>query len=286
MVQEAAILENVGHPGVVRVYDCNVLPDCRPWLAMELVAGETLTARLERERAIAPCEVARLLVAVADVLAVVHARGVVHRDLKPDNLILTPGDRDFPLRVIDWGVARLGPIGRITVDGMTPGTPIYMSPEQACGHDIGAPCDVYALGVIAYEALSGQPPFDGRTLAEVISMRITGEPPALRECSTAPRSLCELVHRMIDNDLTKRPSALELRSRARAIADETSGDYASFELFRPRTRADADRLELGVTDAFPVISRPPWTPELTLSKRPADVARDNAIRATVRVRRR
>src|SRR5207237_1710707 len=137
----------------------------RPWIAMELVEGETLAARLLRHVTLSAQEVAMMLADVGDVLASVHPHDIVHRDLKPDNLILTPHDRDFPLRVIDWGVARLGPLGRLTLDGLTPGTPIYMSPEQATGREIGASCDIYSLGVIAYEALTGHPPFDGRTLA-------------------------------------------------------------------------------------------------------------------------
>src|SRR5579862_7115339 len=124
VVQEAAIIEDIRHPGIVRVYECNLLPDHRPWIAMELVDGETLAARLIHTT-LTTNEAAKLLSGVADVLAATHARGVVHRDLKPDNLILTPADRDYPLRLIDWGVARLGPFGRITVEGTTPGTPIY-----------------------------------------------------------------------------------------------------------------------------------------------------------------
>ncbi|HET9623937.1 MAG TPA: serine/threonine-protein kinase, partial [Kofleriaceae bacterium] len=141
MVQEAAILENLRHPGVVRVYDCNVLPDRRPWIAMELVQGETLADRLHDQTTLPALEVATLIADVADVLAAAHKVGVIHRDLKPDNLLITPGDREYPLRLLDWGVARLGPIGRLTLDGLTPGTPVYMSPEQTTGRNIAAPCD-------------------------------------------------------------------------------------------------------------------------------------------------
>jgi serine/threonine-protein kinase len=285
VVQEAAILEEVRHPGVVRVFDCNLMPDHRPWIAMELVEGETLANRVLHERCLAPYEVATLLAEVADVLAAVHARGVIHRDLKPDNLILTPTDREFPLRVIDWGVARLGPIGRLTLDGLTPGTPIYMSPEQATGRNIAAPCDVYSLGVIAYEALTGRPPFDGRTLAEVVSMHLTSEPaPVAEQCRATPE-LCELVHRMLEKDPSLRPGAIEVRQLARSIAMELSSAYESFELsgepprlpkaaVRARRHAtpivpteealvvDPDALEFGVTEMVPTIRKPRWTPEI------------------------
>ena len=234
MVQEAAILDEVRHPGIVRVFECNVLEDRRPWIAMELVEGESLASRLHYSTTLASGEVATLVAEVADVLAAVHAHGVVHRDLKPDNLLLTPSDRDFPLRVIDWGVARMGPVGRLTLDGLTPGTPIYMSPEQATGKNIGAPCDIYSLGVIAYESLVGDPPFDGRTLAEVVCMHLTSEPASLRERTSAPAALCNLIHRMLDKDPSVRPE------RSRSASSRARSPSSS----RPRLRGvRADRVE-------------------------------------------
>jgi serine/threonine-protein kinase len=276
VVQEASILEDIKHPGIVRVYDCALLADHRPWIAMELVEGETLANKLVHEGPLPATEVARLLSEVADVLASVHARGVVHRDLKPDNLILTPNDREFPLRVIDWGVARLGPIGRLTLDGLTPGTPIYMSPEQATGRNIAAPCDIYSLGVIAYEALTGHPPFDGRTLAEVVSMHLMSEVAPLRERCGAPKELCDLVHRMLSKDPSMRPSAIEIRQLARAVIMDVASAYDSFEIETGEKRhvalgaaptedavvVDPEALEFGVTELVPTIRRPRWTPEI------------------------
>ncbi len=280
MVQEAGILEDIRHPGLVRVYECNLLPDHRPWIAMELVEGETLASRLHYADTLPAAEVATLLAEVADVLAAVHHRGIVHRDLKPDTLLLTPTDRDFPLRVIDWGVARLGPIGRLTLDGLTPGTPIYMSPEQATGRNIAAPCDIYSLGVIAYEALTGHPPFDGRTLAEVVCMHLTSEPAPLAEACNAPIELCELIERMLEKDPAMRPGAIEVRQVARSIARDLTSAYEELEISgeRPRARApraaaqiipsdemyvaDPEALEFGVTEMLPVVPKPRWTPEI------------------------
>ena len=204
MVQEASILEDIRHPGLVRIFECNILPDHRPYIAMEFVDGDTLTQKLGEVQRMPWPDVAMLLGDVADVLAAVHTRGIVHRDLKPDNLLLTPGDADYPMRLIDWGVARLGPVGRLTMEGMTPGTPIYMSPEQAAGQHIAAPCDIYSLGVIAYEALTGQPPFDGRTLAEVVCKHITSAAAPVGEKCSAPAAMCQLVHRMLEKDPSKR----------------------------------------------------------------------------------
>lgn len=284
LVQEAAILEGVRHPGVVRVYECNLLPDRRPWIAMELVEGMTLANQLHYTPALPVVEVATLLSDVADVLAAVHSTGVIHRDLKPDNLLCTPTDRDYPLRVLDWGVATLGLIDRLTLDGLTPGTPMYMSPEQATGRNIAAPCDIYSLGIIAYEALTGSPPFEDRRLSEVICMHLTREPAPLRELCTAPGELCELVGRMLQKDPTLRPCAIEVRQVARAIAQELSPPDEKLGLAgmetdrrvgvtRSRTArsahslppddavtVDADTLEYGVTEILPVVSRSRWTP--------------------------
>ena len=282
VVQEAAILDCVRHPGIVRVYDCNVLPDHRPWIAMELVEGETLASRLHEATALPPVEVATLLGDVADVLAAVHKVGVIHRDLKPDNLLCSPTDSDYPLRVLDWGVARM-PLGRLTIDGLTPGTPIYMSPEQATGRDVGAPCDIYSLGVIAYEALTGSPPFDGHSLAEVVCMHLMRAPAPLRGRCGAPAELCSLVGRMLHKEPSARPTAAEVRQAARAIARELSQAYEEFhlsgiEVDRSGARAqpacivpsdevavhvDATELEYGITEMLPVVRQPRWTPEIS-----------------------
>jgi len=282
VVQEAAILDGVRHPGVVRVYDCNLLPDRRPWIAMELIEGETLANRFQETLALPPIEVATLLGDVAEVLGAVHKVGVVHRDLKPDNLLCTPTDSDYPLRVLDWGVARLGPIGRLTMDGLTPGTPIYMSPEQATGRDIGPPCDLYSLGVIAYEALTGRPPFDGRTLAEIVCMHLTREPAPLHTRCDAPADLCDLVIRMLHKVPWQRPTAAEVRHTTRSIARELSQAYDTFEITcgepdrsrgRGRSAAcivptgevevvDTEELEFGNTEMLPVARPSRWTPEI------------------------
>ncbi len=266
MVQEASILEDIRHAGLVRVYECNILPDHRPYIAMEYVEGETLTQKLGEAGKLPWTDVAAILGSVAEVLAAVHTRGVVHRDLKPDNLIMTPGDPDFPLRLIDWGVARLGPVGRLTMEGMTPGTPIYMSPEQASGQHIAAPCDIYSLGVIAYEILTGQPPFDGRTLAEVVCKHITSKAAPLADKCNAPAKLCDLVHRMLDKDPAKRPMAIEIRQLCDLILhqlDSDADDEIEITVIEGEEPGPVE-LEFGVTELLPTMRKPRWTPQLEM----------------------
>jgi serine/threonine protein kinase len=162
-----------------------------------------------------------------------------------------------------------------------------MSPEQAAGRNIAAPCDIYSLGIIAYEALTGDPPFDGRTLAEVVCMHLTTAPAPLRERCSAPRALCELVERMLDKDPAQRPTAVDVRRLARAISADLAPVYEELEIsfgesvvapIASRNRnvrqaylvpsgetrvadVDAEVLEFGVTEMLPVVAKPRWTPE-------------------------
>jgi serine/threonine protein kinase len=234
MVQEASILDGLRHPGIVQVFECGFVGARRPWLAMELVTGESLANRLARDGQLPPAEVCDLVAALADVLATVHLRGIVHRDLKPENVLFAGANTGFSLRIIDWGVARLGPTARLTQPGATCGTPTYMSPEQATGRDIAAPCDIYSLGVIAYEALSGHAPFDGRTLAEVVSLHLHGvAAPLSVQCPTAPPALCALIHQMLEKTPSSRPAASEVRRRASRIAtimDDASSEFESYDI--------------------------------------------------------
>lgn len=232
MTQEASILDDLRHPGIVRIFDCGLLADGRPWIAMELVTGESLAAQLARQSRLSVREVVSLVTHLADVLTTVHAHGIVHRDLKPDNILFADADPAYPLRVIDWGVARQGPAGRLTVEGTTFGTPSYMSPEQILGRDIAPPCDIYSLGVIAYEALTGHLPFEGTSLGAIVSLTVHAtEMPLSPQCPAAPRALCELIHGMLQKAPGHRPTASEVRESSRAIAAELVESHLEFESY-------------------------------------------------------
>jgi eukaryotic-like serine/threonine-protein kinase len=276
MIQEASILDGLRHPGIVRVFECGFLGDRRPWIAMELVRGETLGTLLARDVQLAPREVCEVVASLADILATVHRCGIVHRDLKPDNVLLAATSSGFALWIVDWGVARLGPTARLTHPGVTCGTPTYMSPEQATGRDIAAPCDIYSLGVIAYEALAGDAPFDGQTLAAVVSLHLHGEAAPLSvTCPTAPRALCDLIHEMLEKTPSARPTATEVRERMSRIAQllqDAHSEFASYDITTKPwlTTPTVERLPSLVAPApssvEPVmICRPSWTPELPTS---------------------
>jgi serine/threonine-protein kinase len=259
MIQEAVILDQLFHPGVARMFDCGILPDGRPWIAMELVSGESLAARIARDSKLSVTEVCNLIAAVADVLAMVHPLGIVHRDLKPDNILFSDAVGGFPLRVIDWGVAHLA---RLTLAGETCGTPVYMSPEQTGGRNIAPPCDIYSLGVMAYEALAGVPPFDAQTLAELVSLHFHNDAaPLATHRPDAPHALCALIDLMLHKTPGCRPTAADLRQLMQQMALavlEDATEFASYAI----TSAPWPPLETSSIEQTVRIRRPQWTPDM------------------------
>jgi serine/threonine-protein kinase len=208
MMREATILASVDHPGLPDFFECGVLPDRRPWIAMELVQGTPLQTEMAKGPMSADA-VRAFVRAVARVLAAAHARGVAHRDLKPDNIFLTQGESS--VRVIDWGIAYHCAGARYTNHNEAIGTPTYMSPEQARGGPTDGYCDVYGLGVVAYQALVGKPPFVGHTSVEVLVQHLNRPAPALGpRCPDAPLALVELVEKMLAKRSRERPAAAEV----------------------------------------------------------------------------
>jgi eukaryotic-like serine/threonine-protein kinase len=211
MMREAQILATVTHGGVPQFYECGLLGDGRPWIAMELIAGTPLSVRIA-EGVLHHDAVIELLMNVAGVLAAAHQRGVTHRDLKPDNILLTPTDPVYPVRVIDWGIAHHVCGARYTNHDEAIGTPTYMAPEQARGGPTDGYSDVYGLGILAYHALTGRPPFVGSSAVEILVQHLNKPvPPLAPRCPDAPFGLVELVEQMLGKCFVERPSAHEVQ---------------------------------------------------------------------------
>jgi len=219
MMREAAILASISHAGIPRFFECGLLEDSRPWIAMELVTGTPLTVRMSR--GLLPAhEVRSFVAATALVLAAAHERGVTHRDLKPDNIFLTPDDDEFPVRIVDWGIAHHTLGARYTNHNEAIGTPTYMAPEQARGGPTGWHCDVYALGIVAYQALTGRPPFIGANALEILVQHLNKAIPALApRCPDAPWGLVELVERMLVKQFAHRPAAADIHATLSSRTD-------------------------------------------------------------------
>jgi serine/threonine protein kinase len=221
MMREAQILATVPHGGIPRFHECGLLSDGRPWIAMELIEGTSLSLRIA-DGAMCADAVIEFVGTVAGVLAAAHQRGVTHRDLKPDNILMTPAAA-YPLRVIDWGIAHQVSGARYTNHDEAIGTPTYMAPEQARGCATGGYSDVYGLGVVAYQALTGRAPFIGATSVEILVQHLNRPVPALApRCPEAPFGLVELVEKMLSKDFEERPTAAEVQTALAQLKSEWS----------------------------------------------------------------
>jgi len=203
-VREARATCSVNHPNVVEVYDFGQEGGSL-YMVMELLQGETLSARLSREGKLDPAEACRILTQVARGVSAAHAVGVIHRDLKPDNIFLAKihGGKEIP-KVLDFGVAKLtqaAEVHKLTATGAVIGTPRYMAPEQVSAKPVDARADVYALGVTLYQMLSGQVPFRSETYARLVLEILTGTPVPLRQAAPElPRRLVDMVDTAIAHD--------------------------------------------------------------------------------------
>jgi serine/threonine-protein kinase len=198
--QHAAMLV---HPNVAQVFDFDEgdeeagLP---PYLVMELIRGEPLSDVIAREAPLAPDRVWRILGQAASALSAAHAAGVVHRDVKPANLLICP---DGAVKVTDFGIARAANTSSVTATGLMLGTPHYLSPEQVSGQQATPASDFYALGVVAYECLTGRRPFDGEAVAVLLAHRDSPAPPVPPD---VPASLRDLVTALLAKDPAARPT--------------------------------------------------------------------------------
>lgn len=233
---EAKVLSKLEHPSIVQVSDFGTAPDGTVYLVMEYLRGESFRHRLESytQRGDRLPILAALQIAwqIADVLAVAHAMGIVHRDLKPENLMLVAdsvapsGER---VKLLDFGIAKLTKErdrGGLKTDTQAViGTPAYMSPEQCAGAGgVDAKSDVYSLGCVLYEAISGRPPFEADGAGRIIAMHLFQEPPPLASLAPkTPSAVIELTHRFLTKEKRQRPSMSEAADDLGRLLSKLSG---------------------------------------------------------------
>jgi eukaryotic-like serine/threonine-protein kinase len=204
---EARAVNLIGHENIVAIYDLNLLPPNRYYFVMEYLDGETLHAAVRAKHLDASAAL-DVLLQLCDALQCAHERGVVHRDLKPDNVFLvTRGGKHHFVKLVDFGIAKLRG-GAITSSGRTSaglivGTPEYMAPEQCDDGAIDARTDVYALGVMAYELLAGRLPFQGKTVTQLLLAHLQQQPPALSQFA---KGIDPELERTIMKALAKAPA--------------------------------------------------------------------------------
>ena len=217
-LREARLAARVAHPNIVDVYDWGEGDDGRPYIVMEYVDGETAGELLARRGKLEPDEAVELAVQVCGGLEHAHAAGLVHRDIKPQNLLLRP---DGTLKIVDFGIARAEHGTRLTEVGSVLGTAAYLAPEQAAGGEITPAADIYALGVVLYELLTGRTPYTYETLTQLLVAQQDQQIIPLRQLEPrVPPRLEEIVMRCLARLPDYRPpSASSLADQLRTLSE-------------------------------------------------------------------
>lgn len=209
---EARHAARVNHEGIANVYDYGE-EENSAYLVMELVPGEALSTILERQKVLSTDQVLDIVAQTASALQAAHSVGLVHRDIKPGNLLITP---DHRVKITDFGIARIADQVPLTATGQVMGTVQYISPEQASGQAATASTDIYSLGIVAFEALAGHRPFTGESQVAIAMAQINEPPPELP--STVAEPVQNLVYSCLEKKAENRPaSAAHLSRAARAI---------------------------------------------------------------------
>jgi serine/threonine protein kinase len=220
---EARHSASLSHAGVASVYDYGE-DGARAFLVMEFVDGESLSTLLERTPIPPLTTTLSILSQTAEALHAAHSAGIIHRDVKPGNIMITPAG---VIKVTDFGIAKATDAIAVTAVGLVLGTPQYMSPEQASGRAIGPASDIYSLGVVAYEALAGRRPFIESTSLALAMAHVNSVPPMLP--ASVPPGVRALVEQAMSKDPAQRPAsaalfAADLRSQQMRVTPPPSGD--------------------------------------------------------------
>ncbi len=220
---EAALIDQFNHKNIVTVMERGEF-EGNLYIAMELLEGETLAERLEKGGAIELKTALSFMVQAADALAEVHKRGIIHRDLKPENImIIQRKDNPFHIKILDFGLARTQNLTRMTRTGMIMGTIFYAAPEQLTKSSVSAAGDIYSLGVIYYQVLTGARPFSSDTAFHIARQILKSEPLAITKFKAdIPAPLAALVKRMMAKDPERRPAAEEVMKQLKEIEKSLS----------------------------------------------------------------
>ncbi len=232
-LNEGRATNRIRHPNIIDIYEVDQLADGTAFILMEYLEGETLSARLHRERKLSPSATICLGYQLAAALSAAHSQDIIHRDLKPGNVMLVPDPLVIGherVKLLDFGIAKVPVLDEETVvqtwTGQLLGTPLFMAPEQYQGaRDVTSAADVYSLGVVLYYMLAGHPPFSG-TKGCMIAAHMQSAPLPLQEVNrNLPVLLPTLIHAMLAKDPSLRPTMLEVATHLRdlnAVADSTN----------------------------------------------------------------
>jgi serine/threonine-protein kinase len=250
--QEAQNAASLNHPNVVSVFDYGEDPD-GPYIVMEFVDGEDLATILRRNGSLPPPQAARIAAAVARALAAAHARGIVHRDVKPGNVLI---GRDGRVKVVDFGIARAVAEAQMTLPGTTLGSVHYFSPEQARGESATNESDIYSLGIVLFEMLTGTRPWEGDSAAAVALARLSGPvPDPMLVRPSIPPDLAAITRKALA------PLPIDRFASATAMADALESSRTAAGAVGPGAAAGAAAVGAGVAASAGVArSNPTLTP--------------------------
>jgi serine/threonine-protein kinase len=274
---EARAASRLDHPNTVRLIDFGQTKEGLLFIAMEFLNGRSLRDEIDRNQRLPPNRVLRIMSQVCASLSEAHHQGIIHRDIKPDNIYLVEmkGAGDY-VKVLDFSVAKLDtPDAQVTRAGLVFGTPAYMSPEQGRGVQLDARSDIYAVGIVAYEMLTGKPPFDAKIPTEVVMMHLRDKPAPL---TNVPAPLAKLVMKALEKDPARR------QQTADELDTECQSCFA--ELFPRQTPGTGIPNLVGVSPSqgMQVLAPPPAAPPPAApppAAAPAPVARPIAEQKTM-----
>jgi eukaryotic-like serine/threonine-protein kinase len=244
-LREARLAARLSHPNIVAVYDAGAEHGV-PYIVMEYVEGETVSDLLRRRGRLEPAEAVAQALQACSGLETAHEAGLVHRDIKPQNLLITP---DGTLKIADFGIARSLDGTKLTQAGTVLGTAAYLAPEQAAGEQVTATADIYALGAVLYELLTGRPPYEADSLAELFVKQTEGSITPLRELApVAPARLEDAVMHALARASEYRPEsaaafAAELAATPTVVTtvDQSLARTKPMRRVRSRGRAESRR---------------------------------------------
>lgn len=248
--REALALSRLRHPGIVQVYDFGETEDGDLYLALELVRGRTLADVVASDAPLTLERAAPLFDQILAALETCHAHAIVHRDVKPSNIMVAQREEDntTSAKLIDFGLARIETAANVTLTetGAVQGTPLYMAPEQCRGEAVGAEADIYSAGVVFYEALSGEAPFQGGDAATFMAQHLFVDPPPLGQLApSTSKGVAAVVHAALAKRPHDRPTARAFRDALSAALrgedPQTAAETASRERRRTSTLERSDR---------------------------------------------
>jgi serine/threonine-protein kinase len=250
-LREAKAAASVAHPNVVQITDFGMLPTEQPYFVMELLTGESLSSILRKGGPLPAARAVRLLAEMVAALGAAHGAGVIHRDLKPDNVLVCPTLAGEVVKILDFGLAKVAGQSRLTKAGVVFGTPHYMSPEQASGGTVDERTDLYALGVVMYEMFTGRVPFEADTYMGVLTkhLYVAPTPPSVILGGLAELGALEMVVlRCLEKKPERRYSSMkELGAELARVAKFRDDGGFTLEPAQPGERRAprlADELEL------------------------------------------